>query len=82
MTFPEEWGEFPNILGRTSSSIQKTWDFPWGMFLQKITWDIASQVMGEKAETLGLVAFETLPWACRFNDWGKTATVLGTKDIF
>eukprot|EP00913_Durusdinium_trenchii_P015047 g14112.t1 len=38
------------------------------------------KVMGEKAETLGLVAFETLPWACRFNDWGKTATVLGTKD--
>ena len=36
--------------------------------------------MGEKAETLGLVAFETLPWACRFNDWGKTATVLGTKE--
>ena len=35
--------------------------------------------MGEKAEELGLVAFETLPWACRFNDWGKTATVLGTK---
>lgn len=38
------------------------------------------KVMGEKAETLGLVAFETLPWACRFNDWGKTATVLGTKE--
>ena len=37
------------------------------------------QVMGEKADTLGLAAFETLPWACRFNDWGKTATVLGTK---
>ena len=35
--------------------------------------------MGEKADTLGLAAFETLPWACRFNDWGKTATVLGTK---
>lgn len=38
------------------------------------------QVMGEKAEGLGLVAFETLPWACRFNVWGKTATVLGTKE--
>lgn len=36
--------------------------------------------MGEKAEGLGLVAFETLPWACRFNVWGKTATVLGTKE--
>ncbi|CAJ1375060.1 unnamed protein product [Effrenium voratum] len=38
------------------------------------------KVMGEKADSLGLVAFETLPWACRFNDWGKTATVLGTKE--
>mmetsp|Transcript_109647 Transcript_109647/g.153581 ORF Transcript_109647/g.153581 Transcript_109647/m.153581 type:complete len:409 (+) Transcript_109647:64-1290(+) len=38
------------------------------------------KVMGEKADTLGLAAFETLPWACRFNDWGKTATVLGTKE--
>ena len=37
--------------------------------------------MGQKAEGLGLVAFETLPWACRFNVWGKTATVLGTKEI-
>lgn len=38
------------------------------------------KVMGDKADKLGLVAFETLPWACRFNDWGKTATVLGTKE--
>eukprot|EP00933_Yihiella_yeosuensis_P052026 TRINITY_DN50000_c0_g1_i1.p1 TRINITY_DN50000_c0_g1~~TRINITY_DN50000_c0_g1_i1.p1 ORF type:complete len:408 (+),score=102.62 TRINITY_DN50000_c0_g1_i1:86-1309(+) len=38
------------------------------------------KVMGPKADKLGLVAFETLPWACRFNDWGKTATVLGTKE--
>lgn len=37
--------------------------------------------MGEKAEGLGLVAFETLPWACRFNVWGNTATVLGTKEF-
>ena len=25
------------------------------------------------------VGFETLPWACRFTDWGKRATILGTK---
>jgi len=39
-----------------------------------------AKAMGKKADKLGLVAFETLPWACRFNDWGKTATVLGTKE--
>lgn len=38
------------------------------------------KVMGAKADTLGLAAFETLPWACRINQWGKTATVLGTKE--
>lgn len=38
------------------------------------------KVMGPKAAKLGLVAFETLPWACRFNEWGKTSTVLGTKE--
>lgn len=38
------------------------------------------QVMGDKTDKLGLVAFETLPWACRFVEWGKTATVLGTKE--
>jgi len=38
------------------------------------------QVMGAKADNLGLAAFETLPWACRFNSWGKTATVLGMKE--
>ena len=36
--------------------------------------------MGAKAETLGLVAFETLPWACRLERWGRTSTVLGVKD--
>jgi hypothetical protein len=39
-----------------------------------------NKVMGDKTSKLGLVAFETLPWACRFNDWGKTSTVLGTKE--
>jgi hypothetical protein len=58
-----------------SSNPQKLGDF--GIFPSI---GASQQVMGEKAETLGLVAFETLPWACRFNDWGKTATVLGTKE--
>jgi len=26
------------------------------------------------------VGFETLPWACRFTEWGRKATVLGTKN--
>eukprot|EP00932_Pfiesteria_piscicida_P020390 SRR837773.7194.p1 GENE.SRR837773.7194~~SRR837773.7194.p1 ORF type:complete len:434 (+),score=90.13 SRR837773.7194:157-1302(+) len=38
------------------------------------------KVMGPKASKLGLVAFETLPWACRFTEWGKTSAVLGTKE--
>eukprot|EP00931_Biecheleriopsis_adriatica_P007886 TRINITY_DN109130_c0_g1_i1.p1 TRINITY_DN109130_c0_g1~~TRINITY_DN109130_c0_g1_i1.p1 ORF type:complete len:414 (+),score=91.05 TRINITY_DN109130_c0_g1_i1:46-1287(+) len=38
------------------------------------------KVMGVKADKLGLVCFETLPWACRFNEFGKSATVLGTKE--
>lgn len=38
------------------------------------------KVMGAKADSLGLAAFETLPWACRINEWGRTATVLGTKE--
>lgn len=40
-----------------------------------------TKVMGvEKAANLGLVAFETLPWACQINEWGRSVTVLGTKD--
>jgi len=31
------------------------------------------------ADTLAFVGFETLPWACRFTEWGKRATILGTK---
>lgn len=33
----------------------------------------------EKAATCCFVGFETLPWACRFTQWGKRATILGTK---
>jgi len=39
-----------------------------------------TKIMGAKAATLGLVSFETLPWACNFNEWGALVTVLGTKD--
>merc|ERR550539_2081772 len=35
--------------------------------------------LGKKADGVIFVGFETLPWACRFTDWGKKATVLGTK---
>jgi len=35
--------------------------------------------LGEKADTCAFVGFETLPWACRFTEWGKRATILGTK---
>jgi len=35
--------------------------------------------MKEKADSLAFVGFETLPWACRFTEWGKRATILGTK---
>jgi hypothetical protein len=38
-----------------------------------------SAKMKEKAETCAFVGFETLPWACRFTEWGKRATILGTK---
>lgn len=38
------------------------------------------KVMGAKAERLGLAAFETLPWSCRVDDWGKSCAVLGTKE--
>jgi len=35
--------------------------------------------LGEKAKDCIFVGFETLPWACRFTEWGRKATVLGTK---
>eukprot|EP00933_Yihiella_yeosuensis_P025268 TRINITY_DN1961_c0_g1_i1.p1 TRINITY_DN1961_c0_g1~~TRINITY_DN1961_c0_g1_i1.p1 ORF type:complete len:411 (+),score=95.45 TRINITY_DN1961_c0_g1_i1:133-1365(+) len=38
-----------------------------------------SAKMKEKAESCCFVGFETLPWACRFTEWGKRATILGTK---
>eukprot|EP00438_Fugacium_kawagutii_P036438 Skav213599 [mRNA] locus=scaffold1971:28519:38726:+ [translate_table: standard] len=36
--------------------------------------------LGDKAKDMIFCGFETLPWACRFTEWGKKATVLGTKN--
>merc|ERR1712151_616112 len=36
--------------------------------------------LGSKAEEMVFVGFETLPWACRFSEWGRKATILGTKN--
>jgi len=35
--------------------------------------------LGDKAKDMIFVGFETLPWACRFSEWGRKATILGTK---
>jgi len=39
-----------------------------------------SSKMGDKAKDMVFVGFETLPWACRFSEWGRKATILGTKN--
>lgn len=39
-----------------------------------------AKMLGEKAKDMIFVGFETLPWACRFTEWGKKATILGTKE--
>merc|ERR1719183_3317517 len=39
-----------------------------------------AQKLGDKAKDMTFVGFETLPWACRFTDWGRKATILGTKE--
>jgi len=36
--------------------------------------------LGDKAKDMVFVGFETLPWACRFSEWGRKATILGTKN--
>merc|ERR1719199_2412558 len=38
-----------------------------------------SAKLGSKAKDMVFVGFETLPWACRFTEWGRKATILGTK---
>lgn len=40
---------------------------------------VFSKKLGAKAAEMVFVGFETLPWACRFSEWGKKATILGTK---
>lgn len=32
-----------------------------------------------KASSMVFVGFETLPWACKFTEWGRKAHILGTK---
>jgi len=39
-----------------------------------------SKCLGDKAKDMIFVGFETLPWACRFTEWGRRATILGTKE--
>jgi len=39
-----------------------------------------AKCLGDKAKDMTFVGFETLPWACRFTDWGRRATILGTKE--
>lgn len=36
--------------------------------------------LGDKAKDMIFCGFETLPWACRFTEWGRKATVLGIKN--
>ena len=40
---------------------------------------LLSAKLGAKAKDCIFVGFETLPWACRFTEWGRKASVLGTK---
>jgi len=37
-------------------------------------------VVGSKSDTMSLINFATLPWACRIKTYGDTVEVLGTKD--
>jgi ketopantoate reductase len=36
--------------------------------------------LGPKAKDMVFMGFETLTWACRFSEWGRKATILGTKN--
>jgi len=36
--------------------------------------------LGEKAKSMTFVGFESVPWACRRDEWGRKATILGTKE--
>jgi len=39
-----------------------------------------AHILAEKASQFTLATFESLPWACRINEFGKKAEVLGVKD--
>lgn len=36
-------------------------------------------IWGEAAKQVTIMSFESLPWACRFTEFGRSAEVLGTK---
>ena len=38
-----------------------------------------SSLLCEKAKDMVFLRSETLTWACRFTEWGRRATILGTK---
>lgn len=38
-------------------------------------------ILGEKALQISMMSFETLPWACRIKEFGRSVEVLGTKSV-
>jgi len=41
---------------------------------------VFNKMLGDKAKEMIFCGFETLPWACRFTEWGRKAVVLGIKN--
>merc|ERR1719410_2030072 len=41
---------------------------------------VFNKMLGDKAKDMIFCGFETLPWACRFTEWGRKATILGIKN--
>jgi len=39
-----------------------------------------AHILAERASQFTLATFESLPWACRINEFGKKAEILGVKD--
>mmetsp|Transcript_31786 Transcript_31786/g.101257 ORF Transcript_31786/g.101257 Transcript_31786/m.101257 type:complete len:745 (+) Transcript_31786:64-2298(+) len=40
----------------------------------------AAKLLGERGKTCSVLCFETMPWACRFVEFGKKVEILGTKE--
>lgn len=38
-------------------------------------------ILGDKAASVSMMSFETLPWACRIKEFGRKVEVLGTKSV-